>query len=60
MNPEYANIAPPALAGPHYGRLWMDETAAIRQADPPSAGLNRFLWQAGGHVNWFEMTAPTL
>ena len=60
MNTEYANIAPAALAGPRYVRLWIDEVSAIRQADPLPAGLDKILWQAGGHVNWFEMTAPTL
>jgi len=32
----------------------------IRQADPLPAGLDKIVWQAGGHVYWFEMTEPTL
>ena len=60
MNTEYANMAPAALAGPRYVWLWMDELSAIRQADPLPAGLDKIMWQAGGHVYWFEMTEPTL
>ena len=60
MNTEYANMAPAALAGPRYVRLWIDEASAIRQADPLPAGLDKIVWQAGGHVYWFEMTEPTL
>ena len=51
MNTEYANMAPAALAGPSYVRLWMDEASAIRQADPLPAELDQILGQAGGHVN---------
>ena len=32
----------------------------IRQTDPLPARLDKIMWQAGGHVSWFEMTAPTL
>ena len=60
MNTEYANMAPAALAGPRYIRLWIDEASAIRQADPHPAGLDKIVWQAGGNVYWFEMTEPTL
>lgn len=60
MNTEYANMAPAALAGPRYVRLWIDEASVIRQADPLPAGLDKIVWQAGGHVYWFEMTEPTL
>ena len=60
MNTEYANIAPAALAGPHYVRLWIDEASVIRQADPPPAWLDKIVWQASGHLYWFEMTEPTL
>ena len=60
MNTEYANMAPPALAGPRYICLWIDEASAIRQADPLAAGLDKIVWQAGGHFYWFEMTEPTL
>ena len=60
MNTGYANMAPAALAGPHYVRLWIDEASAIRQADPLPAGLEKIVWQAGAHVYWFEMTEPTL
>ena len=51
MNTEYANIAPAALAGPRWFRLWIDVAFAIRQADPLPTGLDKILWQAGGHVN---------
>jgi len=60
MNTEYANMAPAALAGPRYVRLWIDEASVIRQGDPLPAGLDKIVWQAGGHVDWFEMTEPTL
>ena len=50
MNTEYANMAPAALAGPRYVRLWMDEASAIRQADPLPAVFDEILWQAGGQV----------
>jgi len=60
MNTEYANMTPAALAGPCYVRLWIDEASVIRQADPLPAGLDKIVWQAGGHVYWFEMTEPTL
>ena len=60
MNTEYANMAPAALAGPRYVRLWIDEASAIRQADPLPAGLDKIVWQDGGHVYWFEMTEPIL
>ena len=60
MNTEYANMAPPALASPRYVHLWIDEASAICQADPLPAGLDKIVWQAGGHVYWFEMTEPTL
>ena len=60
MNTEYATMAPAALAGSRYVRLWIDESSAIRQADPLHAGLDKIVWQAGGHVYWFEMTEPTL
>ena len=53
-------MAPAALAGPRYVRLWIDEASEIRQADPLPAGLDKIVWQAGGHVSWFEMTEPTL
>ena len=49
-------MAPAALAGPRYVRLWIDEASEIRQADPLPAGLDKIVWQAGGHVSWFEMT----
>jgi len=32
----------------------------MRQADPLPAGLDKIVWQAGGHVYWFGMTEPTL
>ena len=38
----------------------IDEVSAIRQADLPSAGFDRIIWKAGGHVYKFEMTKPTL
>ena len=60
MNTEYANMAPAALVGPRYVHLWIDEASAIRQADQLPAGLDKSVWQAGGHVYWFEMTEPTL
>ena len=60
MNTEYANMAPAALAGPRYVRLWIDEASVIRQAKPLPAWLDKIVWQAGGHVYWFEMTEPTL
>ena len=60
MNTEYANMAPAALAGPRYVRLWIDEASAIRQGDPLPARLHKIMWQASGHVCWFEMTEPTL
>ena len=50
MNTEYANMAPAALASPRYFRLWIDEASAIRQANPLPAGLDKIVWQAGGHV----------
>ena len=53
-------MAPAALAGPCYVRLWIDEASAIRQADQLPARLDKIVWQAGGHVYWFEMTEPTL
>ena len=53
-------MAPAGLAGPRYVRLWIDEASKIRQADPLPAGLDKIVWQAGGHVSWFEMTEPTL
>jgi len=59
MNTEYANLAPAALAGPRYVRLWIDEASVICQANPLPAGLDKIVWQAGGHVYWFEMTEPT-
>ena len=60
MNTEYANMAPAALAGPRYVRLWIDEGSAICQADQLPARLDKIVWQAGGHVYWFEMIEPTL
>jgi len=60
MNSEYANMAPQGLAGPRYVPLWIEEASVIRQADPLPAGLEQVVWQAGGHVYWFEMTEPTL
>ena len=60
MNTESANMAPAALAGPHYVRLWIDEASAIRQADPLPARLDKIVWPAGGHVHWFKMTEPSL
>ena len=60
MNTEYANMAPAALAGPRYVRHWIDEASTISQADPLPAGLDKIVWQAGGHVYLFEMTKPTL
>jgi len=59
MNTEYANMAPAALAGPRYVRLWIDEASVIRQADPLHAGLDKIVWQAGGHVYRFEMSKST-
>ena len=55
-------MAPSVLAGPRYVRLWIDEASEIRQADPFPAGLDNLniVWQAGGHVSWFEITEPTL
>ena len=53
-------MAPAALAVPRYVRLWIDEASEIRQANPLPAGLDKIVWQAGGHVSWFEMTEPTL
>ena len=53
-------MAPAALASPRYVRLLIDEASEIRQADPLPAGLDKIVWQAGGHVSWFEMTEPTL
>ena len=47
MNTEYPNMAPAALVGPRYVRLWIDEASAIRQADPLPAGLDKLVWQAG-------------
>ena len=60
MNTEYANMAPAALAGLRYVRLWIDEASVIRQADPLPAGLDKIVWHAGRHVYWFKMTEPTL
>jgi len=60
MNTEYANMVPAALAGPRYVRLWIHEASVICQADPLPAGLDKIVWQAGGHVYWFEKTKPTL
>jgi len=60
MNTEYANMAPAALAGLRYVCLWIDEASVIRQAGPLPAGLDKIVWQAGGHGNWFKMTEPTL
>jgi len=60
MNTEYANMAPAALAGLRYVRLWIDEVSGIRQASPLAAGLDKIVWPAGGHVYWFEMSEPTL
>jgi len=60
MNTEYANMAPAALAGPRYVRLWIDEASVICQADPLPPGLDKIVWQAGGHVYWFKITEPTL
>ena len=60
MNTEYANMVPAALVGSRYLRLWIDEASAIRQVDPLPAGLDKIVWQASGHVYWFEMTEPTL
>jgi len=60
MNTEYANMAPAALAAPCYVRLWIDKASVIRQADPLTAGLDKIVWQAGGHVYWCEITKPTL
>ena len=53
-------MGPAALAGQPYIRLWIDEASEIRQADPLPAGLDKIVWQTGGHVSWFEMTEPTL
>ena len=41
MNTEYADMAPAALAGPRYVRLWIDEASGIGQADPLPAGLDK-------------------
>ena len=60
INTEYTNIVPAALAGQCYVHLWIDETSTIHQADPPPTGLDKTLGQAGGHLNWLEMTSPTL
>ena len=60
MNTEYANMAPAALVGSRYVRLWIDEASAIRQADPLPAGLDKIVWQASRHVYRFEITEPTL
>jgi len=60
MKTEYANVAPAALAGLRYVGLWIDEASVICQADPLPAGLDKIVWQAGGHVYLFEMTEPTL
>ena len=53
-------MAPAALAGPRYVRLWINKASEICQADPLPVGLDKIVWQAGGHVSWFEMTVPTL
>ena len=53
-------MAPAALASPHYIRFWIDEASEILQADPLPAGLDKIVWQARGHVSWFEKTEPTL
>ena len=53
-------MAPAALASPRYICLWIDEASTIRQADPLPAGLDKIIWQAGGHVYWFKITEPTL
>ena len=53
-------MAPTALVGACYVSLWRDEASAICQADPLPAGLDKIVWQAGGHVCWFVMTKPTL
>ena len=47
MNTEYANMAPAAVAGPRYVRLWIEKASTIRQADPLPSGLDKILWQAG-------------
>ena len=60
MNKEYFNIVPAALAGSRNVSLWLEEASAIRQTDPLPAGLDNILWQDGGHVNLFKITAPTL
>ena len=60
MNTEYTNMVPAALAGLRYVRFCIDEAAAIRRADQLPAALDKIVWQAGGHVYWFEMTEPTL
>jgi len=43
MNTEYANMAPAALAGLRYVRIWIDEASVIRQADPLPAGLDKIV-----------------
>ena len=53
-------MAAAALVGLRYVRFWIDEASEIRQADPLPAGLDKNVWQAGGHVSWFEITEPAL
>ena len=53
-------MAPGAWAGLHYIHLCMDEASAICQAHPLLAGLDKILWQAGGHVCRFEMIEPSI
>ena len=60
MNTEYANMPPAALAGLRDVRLCIDEASTIRQADPLPAGLDKIVWQTGGHISWFERTEPPL
>ena len=60
MNTEYAKMAPAALAGSRYVRLGIDKASTIRQAEPLSAGLEKIVWRARGHVYWFRITEPTL
>ena len=53
-------MEPASLASRRYVGSWIDEASEIHQEDALLAGLENIVWQAGGHVSYFEMTEPTL
>jgi len=53
-------MAPAGLLSPSTIYLWIDQPSVVRPDSPLPAGLDKIQWQSHGHVDWMEMTEPTI